>query len=119
MNRIRIALFFIAATTILGHMPGIARVQEHKSIVAGKLVVEPPTLISLGFEWYVNGNANRNASVSTSYRKRGETNWREGSAAIDAGGVLSNIMDGYAGKAPDLGAYEMGEELPHYGPRYD
>ena len=42
-----------------------------------------------------------------------------GSAAIDAGAVLSGFNDGFAGQAPDLGAYEFGTELPHYGPRPD
>jgi hypothetical protein len=42
---------------------------------------------------------------------------RPGSAAIDAGDVLPNINDGFTGKAPDLGAYELGSPLPHYGPR--
>jgi len=38
-------------------------------------------------------------------------------AAIDAGVVLRNVNDGFAGAAPDLGAYEQGRPLPHYGPR--
>lgn len=42
---------------------------------------------------------------------------RPGSAAIDKGVVLPTITDGYTGQAPDLGAYELGAELPHYGPR--
>jgi len=42
---------------------------------------------------------------------------KAGSAAIDAGEVLPGINDGFSGKAPDLGAYELGAELPHYGPR--
>jgi hypothetical protein len=42
---------------------------------------------------------------------------RPGSAAIEAGAVLPTINDGYAGKAPDLGAYELGSQPPHYGPR--
>jgi hypothetical protein len=42
---------------------------------------------------------------------------RTGSAAIDRGIVLPNINDGFAGKAPDLGALEAGEPLPIYGPR--
>lgn len=37
--------------------------------------------------------------------------------AVDAGVVLPNINDGYIGNAPDLGAYERGQPLPHYGPR--
>jgi hypothetical protein len=39
------------------------------------------------------------------------------SAAIDAGTVLATIDEAYAGKAPDLGAYELGQPLPDYGPR--
>jgi len=42
---------------------------------------------------------------------------KEGSAAIDAGQVLPGFNDGFKGKTPDLGAYELGDELPHYGPR--
>jgi hypothetical protein len=39
------------------------------------------------------------------------------SRAVDAGIVLPGITDGFGGRAPDLGAYESGKELPHYGPR--
>jgi hypothetical protein len=42
---------------------------------------------------------------------------RPGSAAIDRGVVLPTINDGFTGKAPDLGAYELGSDPPHYGPR--
>jgi hypothetical protein len=42
---------------------------------------------------------------------------RPKSAAIDAGMVLPTINDGYAGKAPDLGAYEFGQPVLDYGPR--
>jgi hypothetical protein len=41
---------------------------------------------------------------------------RPGSAAIDRGTVLPTITDGFAGRAPDLGAYEFGSTPPHYGP---
>ncbi|MBN2709434.1 MAG: right-handed parallel beta-helix repeat-containing protein [Calditrichaceae bacterium] len=37
--------------------------------------------------------------------------------AIDAGIALNNINENYLGKAPDLGAFEAGQELPVYGPR--
>lgn len=39
------------------------------------------------------------------------------STAVDAGVTLPNINDHFRGSAPDLGAYEQGESLPHYGPR--
>jgi hypothetical protein len=42
---------------------------------------------------------------------------KAGCGAIDAGAVLPNVNDGYAGSAPDLGAYELGQTLPAYGPR--
>jgi hypothetical protein len=42
---------------------------------------------------------------------------RKGAAAIDAGIALPNVTDGFSGGAPDLGAYELGAPLPHYGPR--
>jgi hypothetical protein len=42
---------------------------------------------------------------------------KEVCSPVDAGCVLPNVNDGFSGKAPDLGAYETGEPLPHYGPR--
>lgn len=40
-----------------------------------------------------------------------------GSAAIDNGTPLAGINDGALGAGPDLGAFELGAALPHYGPR--
>ncbi|MCA9975839.1 MAG: right-handed parallel beta-helix repeat-containing protein, partial [Anaerolineales bacterium] len=37
--------------------------------------------------------------------------------AVDAGLVLPNVNEDYLGSAPDLGAYEVGADRPHYGPR--
>jgi hypothetical protein len=42
---------------------------------------------------------------------------RPGSAAVDAGVVIPTINDDFAGRAPDLGAYELSRPVPHYGPR--
>jgi len=42
---------------------------------------------------------------------------RNGCRAIDAGQPLPNVCDDFDGAAPDLGAYELGRPLPHYGPR--
>ena len=49
----------------------------------------------------------------------GELNFklRPGSKAVDTGVPLPNVNDGFAGKAPDLGAYETGQPAPVYGPR--
>jgi hypothetical protein len=48
------------------------------AVTAGELIVEPPTLIALGFEWTIEGDDNRNASVTVAFRHRGETAWRRG-----------------------------------------
>lgn len=42
---------------------------------------------------------------------------KPGSAAVDRGVVLPNINDGFTGRAPDLGAYEIDRPVPLYGPR--
>ncbi|MFO7324136.1 MAG: hypothetical protein DIU62_000340 [Pseudomonadota bacterium] len=55
-------------------------------VVPGELIVEPPTLWSLGFEWLLQGDANRNASVSVRYRRKGSGEWREGLPLLRIGG---------------------------------
>src|SRR4029079_5998208 len=42
---------------------------------------------------------------------------KPGAAAVDRGVALANVTDGFAGRAPDLGAIELGQAPPHYGPR--
>jgi len=42
---------------------------------------------------------------------------RQDGKAVDAGSPLPNICEDFAGRAPDLGAIEYGQPLPHYGPR--
>jgi hypothetical protein len=42
---------------------------------------------------------------------------KPGSAAVDKGVVIPNVTDGFAGRAPDLGALEVGQAPPIYGPR--
>jgi hypothetical protein len=42
---------------------------------------------------------------------------KPGSAAVDRGIAIPNVTDGFAGSAPDLGALEVGQPLPTYGPR--
>jgi len=40
-----------------------------------------------------------------------------GSRVVDVAVRINNINDDYLGNAPDCGAYEAGQMLPHYGPR--
>jgi hypothetical protein len=57
-------------------MSGKNDVKEN-SAKPGKFVVEPATLISLGFEWYIEGDDNHNAIVEVRYRKKGDRDWKK------------------------------------------
>lgn len=59
---------------------------DPNAVIPGEFVVEPPTLINLGFEWFVEGDLNRNATVSVSYRKQGQGAWIEGLPMLRIGG---------------------------------
>lgn len=81
------------------------------STEAGQFVVEHPTLLNLGFEWPIKGDANRNAAVSVEYRAVGETAWRKGMPLVRVGGEkvfrrrenLEYIVpDGFAGSILNL-----------------
>jgi hypothetical protein len=43
---------------------------------------------------------------------------KAGSKPVDAGERLPTINDEFSGAAPDLGALELDQPLPHYGPRW-
>jgi hypothetical protein len=50
---------------------------RENSVKPGKFVIEPTTLISLGFEWYIEGDDNHNATVDVRYRKKGDHDWKK------------------------------------------
>jgi hypothetical protein len=66
--------FIVLVTLLLSASPAYA---ENKT-TAGDFSVEPPTLLSLGFDWKIAGDDNRNASVDVSYRKKGDSAWKKG-----------------------------------------
>jgi hypothetical protein len=47
------------------------------TVISGEFIVEPPTLLNLGFEWKIQGDDNRNATVAVQYRKKGQSEWKE------------------------------------------
>ncbi|MFP4580924.1 MAG: hypothetical protein ACLFQ6_09355 [Candidatus Sumerlaeia bacterium] len=61
-------------------LTGISLGQEAEGEVkvkTGELIIEPPTLICLGFEWRVEGDSNGNAQAKVQYRKKGDTAWKD------------------------------------------
>jgi hypothetical protein len=76
---------------------------------AQRFVVEPPTLVSLGFEWRIDGDDNRNAQVAVSYRRKGERVWKDGLPLLRIGHERINenalqyvVPNGFAGSIFDL-----------------
>jgi hypothetical protein len=55
----------------------------------GKIILERPTLICLGFQWPIEGDTNRNAAVDVAWRKKGSMEWRDFHPAMRIGGEVS------------------------------
>lgn len=55
---------------------GVVSAADDNDVRPGRFVVEPPTLINLGFEWYIEGDTNHNAVVQVSFRKKGDVSWK-------------------------------------------
>ena len=55
-------------------------------VTPGELVIDPPTLTNLGFEWVISGDENRNARVEVSYRKKGAGDWKPAMPLLRLGG---------------------------------
>src|SRR5436853_3629318 len=73
------------------------------AVTPGRFVVERPTLICLGFEWQIAGDDNRNATVAVSFRKAGDTTWKQGLPLFRLGGEKVIRKDlGLDYTAPDM-----------------
>jgi hypothetical protein len=76
-NFAALALFLLASALFTPS----ARAQSkpappQNATTAGEFLVDPPTLVSLGFEWRIAGDENRNARVDVTFRKKGDQQWR-------------------------------------------
>ncbi len=71
-----LSIFTLFSTALLFAQPDPSKSKPQLSTTPGAFLVEPATLLSLGFEWQITGDDNRNAQVAVSYRKKGETIWR-------------------------------------------
>ncbi len=101
MNYRHLLPFFVAALGALGQ----------NGTTAGKFVVEHPTLLNLGFEWAISGDANRNATVTVDFRAVGDTAWRPALPLLRMGGERIfrqrenfdyTVPDGFAGSILNL-----------------
>src|ERR1700726_2156270 len=63
---------------LLGLSNSVLCADKEIKVKPGEFIIDHPTLINLGFEWLIEGDDNHNAQVEVSYRKQGETNWKQG-----------------------------------------
>jgi hypothetical protein len=91
---------------------------DPNTVTPGEFVIEPPTLQNLGFEWFIDGDVNRNATVEVSYRPQGSREWRSALPLLRLGGerILNRtqldfvVPPMFAGSVLDLvpdNAYEV------------
>ncbi len=98
----RLAPFLLLATCTL---------QAQNGTQSGRFYVEHPTLLNLGFEWLIEGDGNRNATVEVRFRKAGTTAWRPGLPLLRIGGervyrdresMTYTVPPGFAGSILNL-----------------
>ncbi|MBY0507328.1 MAG: hypothetical protein K2X03_25665 [Bryobacteraceae bacterium] len=77
----------------------------------GRFYVEHPTLLNLGFEWSIEGDENRNATVEVRYRAVGTSAWRPAMPLLRIGGehvyrtrenMTYTVPHGFAGSILNL-----------------
>ncbi len=98
--RIPALLLFLACT-----------LQAQNSVQPGRFHVEHPTLLNLGFEWLIEGDANRNATVEVRFRKTGTADWKPALPLLRIGGervfreresMTYTVPHGFAGSILNL-----------------
>ena len=88
-----ISVVFLFLLSLSSFATGVAPIEYGNKVKSGEFTVGDPTLICLGFEWRIEGDDNRNATVEVRYRKKGETAWKEALPLLrlqneEAGGSL-------------------------------
>jgi len=85
--------------------------QAQNSTKPGQFHVEHPTLLNRGFEWAIDGDANRNSAVDVRFRKVGTSAWRPALPLLRIGGervyrdqykMSYTVPDGFAGSILNL-----------------
>jgi hypothetical protein len=82
----------VLAAGIWAPAASAAAPQPADASAPGEIIIEPPTLQSLGFEWPLSGDANRNATVNIRYRAQGASTWREGLPLLRLGGEETKYL---------------------------
>lgn len=92
------SLVFFSLLLVASRAPA----QADASVAPGEVIVEPPTLVSLGFEWPIEGDSNRDAAASIEYRRAGDRSWRRGLPLLRLGGERTVFWDTLDYTAPNM-----------------
>lgn len=93
----RILLAAAALCVLTGAAKATDKQTQINAVTPGAFVIERPTLLSLGFEWKISGDTNRNAVVAVTYRPKGQSTWRQALPLLRIGGEF------IAGPKPQYG----------------
>src|SRR5689334_24538922 len=102
---------FVRQSTLLLFAFSFLSLQAEDAVKAGRFYVEHPTLLNLGFEWAIDGDANRNATVQVRFRKAGTQAWRPALPLLRIGGervyrvrenMTYTVPHGFAGSILNL-----------------
>src|SRR5262245_58088576 len=102
-----LSILHLIAVLSLGSSPLAAQ----NATTAGRFHVEHPTLLHLGFEWAIEGDANRNAAVAVRFRRVNDPKWHEALPLVRIGGenvyrrrenLDYTVPDGFAGSILNL-----------------
>ena len=94
---------------------GVAAAAQ-QSVTAGEIFVEPPTLISLGFEWHIEGDTDRDAAVAVSYRRAGQREWRDSLPLLRVQNERTYYVETLSYTAPNMFAgsvFELEEDTEY------
>ncbi len=99
--------FTIAGLAMAAAFPLAAATKTSSNAVSARdLWVEPPTLKSIGVEWRIDGDNNRNAKVEVQYRAKGQSDWRPALPLVRSQGErVGNLVPPRANFHPDPNRY--------------
>ena len=81
---------------------GLSLAQSQDEVTGGEVIVEPATLRSLGFEWPIEGDTDRDAVAWIEYRANDESAWRSGLPLLRLHGERTVFWDSLDYTAPNM-----------------
>ena len=75
-------LLGIIGSIVLCAVLGAQNAHSQNATTPGELVIDPPTINSLGFAWFISGDDNDNCVVELQYRSLASSSWKSGNPLL-------------------------------------